>query len=197
MAVQCAQCSKTDILAEEREVEDPPYTLVLDGSQKSKPKLVDRNVFTYVIKVLLHLNPIISTILYLDISIFNVIVFDVILTLYYYIFQQVTQNKIYYRCSKRPCKATVVETKSTGDSAPGKHNHSHTAEAGKIVSVQVRAQVKRTATQDLFKSARSIAEDVTSDMVDPILPSGSRDNPEYLARIANRCRENLRPKNLR
>ncbi|XP_046552144.1 uncharacterized protein LOC124261812 [Haliotis rubra] len=96
-----------DILAEEQEVEDPLYTLVLDGSQKSKPKLVDRNGFTYVIK-------------------------------------EVTQNKIDYRCSKRPCKATVAETNSTGDRVPGKHNHSHTAEAGKIVSVQVRAQVSST-----------------------------------------------------
>ena len=71
--------------------------------------------------------------------------------------------------------------------------HNHPADPGAAVSAAIRATVKAKAAADFFRPASAIVEEVLLEqMTDG--PCSSLPRPEYIARAANRKRQQLRPK---
>ena len=70
--------------------------------------------------------------------------------------------------------------------------HNHAAEVGATLAASITAKVKAKAAVDIFRPASAIVEEVLledlKDVPCPCLPK-----PEYIARVANRHRQRLRP----
>lgn len=104
-------------------------------------------------------------------------------------------GKTTWRCSIRnrtfTCKATVLQKGNTF--TPGLHDHAHQAEPGKQKNYEIVADVKRKASEDVFRSASAIVEEVMTSQLQPTDPEPSRPAPGLLVRRANRLRQALRP----
>ena len=71
--------------------------------------------------------------------------------------------------------------------------HNHPADPGAAVSAAITATAQAKAAADIFRPASVIVEEVLLDqMTDG--PCSSSPRPEYIARAANRKRQQLRPK---
>ncbi|KAK8375337.1 hypothetical protein O3P69_008302 [Scylla paramamosain] len=89
------------------------------------------------------------------------------------------------------CKATVLQKGNTF--TPGLHDHAHQAEPGKQKNYEILADVKRKASEDVFRSASAIVEEVMTSQLQSTDPEPSRPAPGLLVRRANRLRQALRP----
>ena len=69
--------------------------------------------------------------------------------------------------------------------------HSHPAHPGGDVAVELTAAVKRTAKQDVFRSAGVIVEEAISEAITST--GSSCPNPSHLKRTVNRSRQTQRP----
>lgn len=75
----------------------------------------------------------------------------------------------------------------------GTNAHNHPAEVGAALAATITAKVKAKAVVDVFRPASAIVEEVLlEDLHDAPCPCLPR--PEYIARVANRHRQKLRPK---
>ena len=75
----------------------------------------------------------------------------------------------------------------------GTNAHNHPAEVGATLAATITAKVKAKAVVDVFRPASAIVEEVLlEDLNDAPCPWLPR--PEYIARVANRHRQKLRPK---
>ena len=118
-----------------------------------------------------------------------------------YIF--ITKKKCFSPCANRsslpfvylfyqvnPCKASIIQQSGSFDL--GSNAHNHVAEVGATLAASITAKVKAKATVDIFRPASAIVEEVLledlKDVPCPCLPK-----PEYIARVANRHRQRLRP----
>ena len=91
-----------------------------------------------------------------------------------------------------PCRSAVIE-RSDGSFKLSDNAHNHPADPGAAVSAAIAATVKTKAAADIFKPASAIVEEVLLEqMTDG--PCSSLPRPEYIARAANRKRQQLRPK---
>lgn len=105
-------------------------------------------------------------------------------------------SKITWRCTSRgkigPCQAKVTQD---GDIyVPSLHSHNHPAKPGREQFLKTSAEVKKRGKNELFRSALTIVEVMTSNISPDPLPS-SLPNPHNLARSVNRNRQGNRPKN--
>ena len=95
---------------------------------------------------------------------------------------------IFYQVN--PCKASIIER--SGSFHLGSNAHNHAAEVGATLAASITAKVKAKAAVDIFRPASAIVEEVLledlKDVPCPCLPK-----PEYIARVANRHRQRLRP----
>ena len=101
---------------------------------------------------------------------------------------------MYWQCTVRNkvnnCKATVIE--KAGLFTAGMNPHIHMAQPGTAVVHKIRADVKRKAALDHFRSSAAIAEEVLASQVGPE-PLPSLPSVDNLALCANRLRKNMRP----
>ncbi|KAJ7379401.1 hypothetical protein OS493_016638 [Desmophyllum pertusum] len=100
-----------------------------------------------------------------------------------------------WQCSVRPknnpCRAAVTQ-KPDGTFTVGGRAHNHTASVGAHIVTRITSRIKKEAATELFKPASAIVKEVLlEERTDAPCPSLPR--PEYLARIANRFRQQLRP----
>ena len=102
---------------------------------------------------------------------------------------------VYWHCSLRGksnhCPASVIQ-RGREDFKVG-IGHNHPGEVGLPETAKLTAAIKRKATDDLFRPASTIVdevllEDMGTNAALPTLPK-----PETLARAANRCRQARRP----
>ena len=102
---------------------------------------------------------------------------------------------VYWHCSLRGksnhCPASVIQ-RGREDFKVGV-GHNHPGEVGLPETAKLTAAIKRKATDDLFRPASAIVdevllEDMGTNAALPTLPK-----PETLARAANRCRQARRP----
>ena len=101
-------------------------------------------------------------------------------------------NLIIFFSKVNPCRALVIE-RSDGSFQLSATAHNHPADPGAAVSAAITATVKAKAAADIFRPASAIVEEVLLDqMTDG--PCSSLPRPEYIARAANRKRQQLRPK---
>ena len=101
---------------------------------------------------------------------------------------------VYWQCTVRNrvtnCKATVIE--KNGSFRAGMHPHIHSSQPGSAAVHKVRADIKKMAAADHFRSAAVIAEEVlASQMTEEPLPT--LPSVENLALCANRYRKKMRP----
>ena len=100
-----------------------------------------------------------------------------------------------WQCSVRPkdnpCRATVKQ-KRNDLFERNTCSHNHPGEPGAITAAKISVTVKQKATEDLFKPASAIVDDVFLDNVDDH-PCPSLPKPANLARAANRLRQRQRP----
>ena len=101
---------------------------------------------------------------------------------------------VYWQCTVRNrvtnCKATVIE--KNGSFRAGMHSHIHSSQPGSAAVHKVRADIKKMAAADHFRSAAVIAEEVlASQMTEEPLPT--LPSVENLALCANRYRKKMRP----
>lgn len=102
---------------------------------------------------------------------------------------QVTDWHCSLRGKANHCPASVIQ-RPEGFSIGIDHNHA--GEVGLPETAKLTAAIKRKATDNLFRPASAIVEEVLlEDMGTAPLPTLPR--PEHLARTANRCRQARRP----
>ena len=95
---------------------------------------------------------------------------------------------IFYQVN--PCKASIIER--SGSFHLGSNAHNHAAEVGATLAASITAKVKAKAAIDIFRLASAIVEEVLlEDLKD--VPCSCLPKPEYIARVANRHRQRLRP----
>ena len=97
-------------------------------------------------------------------------------------------NRCSVRSSALTCKASIRQ--AGGTYQPGLQPHIHQPAPGALHRVKMRKQVKRLSTRHLLKSGTAIAEDVMLNQ------HALQHAPklESMARMANRKREQQRPK---
>ena len=95
---------------------------------------------------------------------------------------------IFYQVN--PCKASIIEQSGSFYLASNAHNHA--AEVGATLAASITAKVKPKAAVDIFRPASAIVEEVLlEDLKDvPCLCFPKR---EYIAWVANRHQQHLRP----
>ncbi|XP_015779421.1 PREDICTED: uncharacterized protein LOC107357295 [Acropora digitifera] len=100
----------------------------------------------------------------------------------------------YWHCSFRGksnhCPASVIQ-RPEGFTVGVEHNH--TGEVGLPETAKLTAAIKRKATDDLFRSASVIVDEVLLQGMENAAALPTLARPEYLARAANRCRQSKRP----
>lgn len=105
---------------------------------------------------------------------------------------QLTGSALYVRRTVLRCPATVVQRQRSEFTA-GHQCHSHPAHPGSATVTKVRASVKESAKEHLFKSSAAIVNEVLlGEMTDAPCPSMPI-KPDHLARAANRVRQQMRP----
>ena len=101
----------------------------------------------------------------------------------------------YWHCSFRGksnhCPASVIQ-RPEGFTIKVEHNH--TGEVGLPETAKLTAAIKRKATDDLFRSASAIVDEVLLQGMENAAALPTLARPEYLARAANRCRQSKRPR---
>ncbi|CAB4027969.1 hypothetical protein pdam_00025431, partial, partial [Paramuricea clavata] len=104
-------------------------------------------------------------------------------------------NATDWQCSVRPkgnpCRATVKQN-NNDIFERNTCSHNHPGEPGAITAAKIAVTVKQKATDDLFKPASAIVDEVFLDEIDD-RPCPSLPKPANLARAANRLRQRLRP----
>ena len=100
-----------------------------------------------------------------------------------------------WQCSVRPkdhpWRATVKQ-KNNDLFEWNTCSHNHPGEPGAITAAKISVSVKQKATEDLFKPASAIVDEVFLDSIDD-RPCPSLPKPANLARAANRLRQRQRP----
>ncbi|VDI55258.1 Hypothetical predicted protein [Mytilus galloprovincialis] len=79
----------------------------------------------------------------------------------------------------------VILHEKDGVFIPPSIQHNHTAAPGTLTATKIKVTVKQRALQQIYVPARTIVEDVMSEMVDLREPEASRPNPDYLTRAVN------------
>ena len=105
------------------------------------------------------------------------------------------RNEItYWHCSVRGksnhCPASVIQ-RPEGFTVGVEHNH--TGEVGLPETAKLTAAIKRKATDDLFRPASAIVDEVLLQGMETAAAMPTLARPEHLARAANRCRQSKRP----
>ena len=102
---------------------------------------------------------------------------------------------VYWHCSLRGkanhCPASVIQ-RPEGFKVGTDHNHA--GEVGLPDTAKLTVAIKRKATDDLFRPALAIVDEVLLENVGTTAPLQTLPKPETLARAANRCRQANRPK---
>ena len=93
------------------------------------------------------------------------------------------------RNKKQICSAAVIERDNKFQS--NSQEHMHAPDPTRCITAKVSLKAKNIATKDFFRSARAIVSEAKSEVtglteVEPI-------NEDYLTRVTNRKREQLRP----
>ena len=100
-----------------------------------------------------------------------------------------------WQCSVRPkdhpCRATVKQ-KNNDLFERNTCSHNHPGEPGAITAAKMSVSVKQKATEDLFKPASAIVDEVFLDNIDD-RPCPSLPKTANLAKAANRLRQRQRP----
>ena len=105
------------------------------------------------------------------------------------------RNEItYWHCSVRGksnhCPASVIQHPE-GFTIGVEHNH--TGEVGLPETAKLTAAIKRKATDDLFRPASAIINELLLQGMETAAAMPTLARPEHLARAANRCRQSKRP----
>ncbi|XP_078385044.1 uncharacterized protein LOC144667497 [Oculina patagonica] len=104
-------------------------------------------------------------------------------------------NTTTWQCTIRTrdhrCRAAVSQ-RADGSFAVGSRTHSHLPAFGAEIEARIKSRIKNEAAADLFKPASQIVREVLQEEFRGA-PCPSLLRPEYLARMANRFREKLRP----
>ena len=72
------------------------------------------------------------------------------------------------------------------------NSHNHPANVGAALAATITSKVKAKAVADIFRPASAIVEEVLLEEMEDV-PCPSLPRPEYIARAANRRRQQLRP----
>ena len=93
------------------------------------------------------------------------------------------------RNKKQTCSAAVIKRDNKFQS--NSQEHTHAPDPTRCITAKVSLKAKNIATKDFFRSARAIVSEAKSEVtglteVEPI-------NEDYLTRVTNRKREQLRP----
>lgn len=95
---------------------------------------------------------------------------------------------IFYQVN--PCNASIIER--SGSFQINSNAHNLAAEVGTTLAASIAAKVKPKAEVDIFRSASAIVEEaLLEDLKD--VPCPCFPKREYIARVANRHRQHLRP----
>uniref|UniRef100_K1QHJ6 FLYWCH-type domain-containing protein n=1 Tax=Magallana gigas TaxID=29159 RepID=K1QHJ6_MAGGI len=106
-------------------------------------------------------------------------------------------DHVLWRCTKWSktinCPATIIQ--DGDDYRPGQKQHIHAGDPGSHIALRIKAEVKQQAKDAKFEErSSSIVEKAITAHGDISAPAGSRPNPGYLIRTANRVRQMDRPK---
>eukprot|EP00105_Crassostrea_gigas_P004742 XP_011418061.1 PREDICTED: uncharacterized protein LOC105321483 [Crassostrea gigas] len=105
--------------------------------------------------------------------------------------QKQKNDHVLWRCTKRSntinCPATIIQ--DGDDYRPGQKQHIHAGDSGSHIALRIKAEVKQQAKQAKFEERiSSIVVKAITTHGDKSAPAGSRPNPGYLVRTANRVR---------